>query len=191
MDISQSNPSLTMTYQTRETYENSKDTGNGEEQLTSSESLKVEQTITGKIVSNQTFYPLEESGSQTKENIPVSRPRLSILSENSVSSQPAEEGQVVYDSREEPLVDLSSGVRLTPVTCPDEASVWARAESKDSGSPGNGGLPVAMQLFAGSNGDSSVSRWVKLLALVQQTDGGFIRVMGERLRMIKSTTTAN
>lgn len=64
---------------------------------------------------------------------------------------------------DEPLVDLNSGVALTPVTCPDEARDWALQESDDSGSPGNDGVVensflVTSRLFGGSSRESPASR---------------------------------
>ncbi|XP_028406576.1 sorting nexin-29-like [Dendronephthya gigantea] len=157
VDVSYSNPSLTITNQAGETSRNPV-YYEKQSRETNFEDLKVEETRTEKIVKNQKFYFLEGSGLQATANIPVSKPRLSISSDNSVSSQPAEEGPVLDHSRDEPLVDLSSGVALTPVSCPDETTAWALAESKDRESPGNEGLPVvATRLFAGSNHDSPVS----------------------------------
>lgn len=65
--------------------------------------------------------------------------------------------------RDDPLVDLNSGVALTPVACPDEARDWALQESDDSESPGNEGVVensflVNSRLFGGSSRESPASR---------------------------------
>ncbi|CAB3994188.1 sorting nexin-29 isoform X3 [Paramuricea clavata] len=120
-------------------------------------------TITGNEDSYSYKEKVPEKTAKSKENRRSSAPRLSISLENSSSAQNSEQhtsGGFLDETIDEPLVDLNSGVALTPVACPDEARAWALAESDDSESPGNEGgvgFPVTSRLFAGSSRDSPVS----------------------------------
>ena len=124
-------------------------------------------TITGNEESYSYKDKVPENTVKSKENRRSSTPRLSISLENSSSAQNSEQhtsSGFLDETIDEPLVDLNSGVALTPVACPDEARAWALAESDDSESPGNEGgvgFPVTSRLFAGSSRDSPVSRYAQ------------------------------
>ena len=98
------------------------------------------------------------------ENNAINTPKLNINLRDSSSAQnpgPNAASRFSDETINEPLVDLNSGVALTPVACPDEVRVWALGKSDDGESPGNeggAGLQVTSRLFAGSNRSSPVSR---------------------------------
>jgi hypothetical protein len=111
------------------------------------------QSLVGKRDNDE---PVRSSRTNTpKLNISLENSRLAQNSQNDTSDEFLEE------TRDEPLVDLNSGVSLTPVACPDEAKAWALAESDDSESPGNEsgvGFPVTSRLFPGAYRESPGSR---------------------------------
>ncbi len=122
------------------------------------------QTVTGNQESYSYKDKVPENAVKSIENGRISTPRLKISLENSSSAQnyqPGTSGRFLDETIDEPLVDLNSGVALTPVACPSEARTWALTESDDSESPGNEsavGYPATSRLFAGSSRDSPSSR---------------------------------
>lgn len=113
---------------------------------------------------NVTLANVQTVIGDSTENYRMNTPKLNITLGDSSSPEKSELNASSGFSGEtinEPLVDLSSGVALTPVACPDEARIWTLGESDDGESPGSegfAGLQVTSRLFAGSNRDSPVSR---------------------------------
>ena len=122
------------------------------------------QTVTGNQESYSYKDKVPENSVKSIENGRISTPRLKVSLENSSSAQNYQQGtsgRFLDETIDEPLVDLNSGVALTPVACPNEARTWALTESDDSESPGNEsavGYPATSRLFAGSSRDSPSSR---------------------------------
>lgn len=105
--------------------------------------------------------------------------QLKLRSEDNKKGLTFQEHRSVNDTDqiigEEPLVELSSGVVLTPVPCSDEARIWALQESNDSEGSGNEGIvdvsnSVTLRLLGRFTRDSPVSRLVKWF--VQDDHGG-------------------
>ena len=122
-----------------------------------------ENDLNGKTGSTHSMIGNQDSAKPV-EKIRVKLPRLNVGSENSSSSENFQKDtseQFLEETSDEPLVDLNSGVALTPVACPDEARIWALAESDDGESPGNessAGFPVTSRLFPDASRESPGSR---------------------------------
>lgn len=106
-----------------------------------------------------------ENAVKTLENRRVdSAPRLTINSETAYLGRNSDQNtscNLSNQTVDESLVDLNSGVALTPVACPDEARLWALAESDDNESPGDyigTGFAITQRLLGSSSRDSSASR---------------------------------
>ena len=113
-----------------------------------------ENNLAGKTSPTQSMIVNQDS-SKSVQSIRVSTPRLNVTSLSAQNSEKDTSGQFLETS-DEPLVDLNSGVALTPVACPDEARIWALA-SDDNDSPGNEsgvGFPVTSRLFPDASRES-------------------------------------
>ena len=113
---------------------------------------------------NVTLANVQTVIGDSTENNRMKTPKLDINLRDSSSTEKSElkaSSGFSDETINEPLVDLNSGVALTPVACPDGARIWTLGESDDGDSPGSegcAGLQVTSRLFAGSNRDSPVSR---------------------------------
>ena len=123
--------------------------------------LGVSHTNCGK---NVTLANVQTVIGDSTENNRMNTPKLDISLRDSSSTEKSEliaSSGFSDETISEPLVDLNSGVALTPIACPDEARIWTLGESDDGESPGRdgcAGLQVTSRLFLGSNRDSPVSR---------------------------------
>lgn len=116
-------------------------------------------------------YPETTSHPQIDNKMQIEKSQQSILQNLNLKSEDAKKDLTFQKdlpssqrTDDGPLVELSSGLSLTPVSCPDEAKMWGLHELDDSESPRSEGVvdsSSSVKLFGGLTRNSPVSRLVE------------------------------